>query len=266
MFSSKNQKQVIAAAGIALLSSFHSSSAMAEDIPKEPLPVDLHTVFVMDVSGSVDQDELVLMMKGLHDAIVHPDTLKGYFDTDSTRAITFMYFADSAQNTKTYVVNNMASATEMAREALYDPQTGSLGQIPNVGDGTNIIPALEMVKKLFANEADVSNVSSQYKSVVVMGDDPSAESNAQIRALSTDLSKSHGATVSGIAIGQNYATFNFYSQYIKTPKNIEYNSVEVYNGKKYPSLLPVREGLTFQADDYSKVMKVTVNALEVAGL
>lgn len=219
--------------------------------------VDLHTIFVLDVSSSVSSKEKSVMMEGIHNALTS-DEVGMHFSRGLKRAITFVYFADTADSTQTYIASNQREAIDVAEQVVWNPLLGRPAQnFDSVGKNTQMLSAFHLVSDIFGSE-HLNGVSSAAKTVVVMADDPSQGSNADIRAQSDALTTLYGASVFCAPItnaGYDAPVTNFFMEHVVTPSGaLRYDQYGFAAAVKAGIVRPVRE-----PSDAAKVVAAALN-------
>lgn len=246
------------AASAMLLSAFPASAKPAGTSRPKIEPVDLHAVFLIDLSGSVDTDERKIMFKGLYDAFTSQEMLTGHFDKGAYYAISFIFYAQSAAYTKTYLVKNPADAVAMAREALWDTDKNEPVAVPIVGTSTHIVPALSKTAELFHREAEMGITATQ-RAVIVLSDDSPDDGLEVIQNSTALLSMNYGATIHGIPVGGlGFAVADYFNQNIRTPAGLKYRAPDGFTQV-------LREGLSMPASTTDQVRPLVAAALNLSG-
>lgn len=248
--------------GLTALAAGFSGAAMtpapAEEKEKRIDPIDLHAVFVMDTSGSVTSGERDIMAKGISDAIMSKD-VQSRFKDHLYYAITFIFFADKAEYSKTFIIKSPADAQKMIDEVIWDPIKNEARATPSVGSGTHMKQGLLAAAKLFHIEEQELGINSDSRSVIVLADDPPDDKEEEIRALTLALGTQYRATVFGIPISAENATVaNYFNKNIKTPPGLKYRDSMGFQ-------VALRAGLSRPATKKEQVKPVVEFALSKMG-
>ncbi len=217
----------------------------------ETLPfVDRHTILVIDVSGSIDQNERNLIMEGYGRALMSEE-VQSQFRSGLDYALSIVFFADRAFHAETQIIRSPEQAAAFANRFFYDFNEGKpRGAIGGVGSGTNIASPLNIAHDLFRAEQNYG-FNALTRTVVIAGDGTSdVGSESDIAGKVQDLAQNLGATVFSIPIvtpqeaGAPFAspgsTRDYFARALTTPSGIKQQqhagfSTPVLPGKSYPA-------------------------------
>ncbi len=233
----------------------------------EELPyVDRHTVLVIDVSGSIDQNERNLMMEGYGRALMSEE-VQSQFRTGLHYAMSIVFFADRAFHAETRVIRNPEEAAEFANRYFYDFTEGKpRGVIGGVGSGTNITSPLNIVRDLFNAEPNYG-FRALTRTVVLAGDGTSDVGNeATIAGLVQQLAETRGATVFGIPIvtpaeaaspvPSPGSLTDYFARALATPQGLTH-----LNEGQYPT--PVLPGRSYPAAGFEGIGQAVAHAMRM---
>lgn len=178
--------RVVAAIASALVLAVSPASA------QKKTPVDLELSFVVDASGSIDQEEMRLQRQGYANALTNPDVLKavssGFL---RSIAITYIEFAADGciwQWVKWVKISDLASATAAGKQILAAPREFCSGGNA-IGDAV-----------AFATKSTLENAFDGTRKVIdVSGDGPDTTGMVAVEDARADaLTK--GFTINGLVI------------------------------------------------------------------
>lgn len=234
-----------------------------DDIAKakpERVLVGTSLVFVIDVSGSIDEQEALQMTDGISGA------LRDEVGIDYTEcyALTAVYYAEKATTGKTHIVcgpktmerfiaQEIRVNTDIMNELIY-------------GTSTYIEAGLREADMIFSLEREEMNIFAQHRRIVFVGDGPSKDGPVLKSAL-ISLAERFGVTSYAIPIDDlgGELTFDarkYYQSYLVTPKGLTYVDKEVFGD----STLKVRPGYFLPAPSFSEVRQSVILALQGTGL
>ncbi len=218
-----------------------------------------HIAFGIDVSGSVDDKERELLMKGLYAALTGDDA-QAYYASGICYAMTPVFFTLNTKTLETDIVCTLEEAKISAGKNFWDAETGIVRNPPYIATkGTDLNEALIAIKRVFANEA-AQGIVAESHAVILMGDGISVNAT-NTKRLSGLLSVDYGATVNGIAVVREGAADNqngdedvgmYYKNEICTPKNMVSKD-----------LLIVPPGLCVEVSGYEQTLPAFKETLKV---
>jgi hypothetical protein len=230
-------------------------TAQAEPV-KPPVFVDMHAVFVLDVSGSMDAVERDIVAEGLYKGITSPEVLEN-FDDGLHYAFTLVLYGSIPARKVTTIVTNVEQAKAFIDEFIYDLDTGLARPLPSLGGGTDTTSALIEVGNIFSMEEALGFISGQ-KAVIVTGDDDSFNPLVGIETLS--LGTKYGATVYGLPIMTNVPEGSIlgdhFRSHLTTPAGMTALEME------FP--IEVRPGVTHPVNAVANFPRVLVPALDMS--
>ncbi|MEM6812018.1 MAG: hypothetical protein AAF549_06085 [Pseudomonadota bacterium] len=248
--------------------------------------VDLHTAFVIDDSGSVDMLEKQAMMRGIAEVLLRGidserldlDSLNesqrlfleavndqrdvAILNRYSSYAISIVFFGTGSCSTGTFIMNSPEDAFAVISDILWDPVTETIpSTCDRGGSGTQMMPALREVNRIFANESEQGFIAIS-RSVVVLGDESPSDAH-EVSAYSQTLSSEYGATIYGVPItdtddmqADNDSLTSFYRDHVATPNGLHYT--DAYGGQ-----YEVRAGASMPANNFLEVAPAVALALDL---
>lgn len=232
--------------------------------------IDMHTVFVVDISRSVDPWERMVMMEGYGKALTSKDAA-AHFNSGLHYALSVIYFADYAVHQKTRIVRSSKEAGDFAKEVFWDfennrPQLSPSSEM--VGTGTNILSAYKLTAKLYANEMEYG-FKAQARSMIIAGDGANRKPDMCLTDCWTRrMAEHYGAVVYGIpiltkSVGMRYP-FNeesglaqYYAEQIATPPGLYYQSPDGFK-------VPVKAGKSNPVTGFSGLERTVTEALTLS--
>lgn len=236
--------------------------------------VDMHTVLLIDSSGSVDPYEEELMFESIYHALTS-DNGTQHFGGGISRAITIVNYANNAKASKTFIINSPEEAIAFAQNFIFDPETRKIKySMPDAGTKTFMSTGLTETANIFETEAQIG-IHSLNKSVVVFADDPTEYADRDnVLALSRQISSRYGAVFFGVPITRSgrvagpptgkaavmaeLPVSDFFNNYVITPKGMTYTD-------PYGFKMPLRAGASNPASKPADAEPIIHMALNLAG-
>lgn len=227
-------------------------------------PVDRHVGAVIDISGSVDEEEFKLMMEGFGKGFLSENNL-GQFRMGACQAWSLVFFADTAQYVATDIVKSPEDVFRFVKERIYDFEQNKPCPRLGLGSGTSILSGLRSMKSVFENEARYG-VETMYRAVIVAGDGIDGSPNAalQLREIRDDMTQLNVVT-SGIPIIERPwesadVLTTFYRQNIVTPPGAICRWRVSEDGPELERKVPA--GMVFPARMFQEVGNAVEQALQ----
>lgn len=244
------RRSVLPGAVLSLMSAF----AQAEE-RKDLSYVDMHAVFIVDWSGSMDELEKTLVLKGFSESLLCDESRKN-FDSGLHYALSLIFYADKTTHVATHIVHNSREARDFVHRNLWDLEENK-PRLPReaIGSGTNTHFALEKAARLFGEEQGFRSLA---KTIIIGGDDDSI-ALAGAGANTIFLAQAYGATVYGLPVTiseQSPQNMRFFERYLATPPGLEHKDE---SGMKRP----VKAGFARPASAPSDVNAVVGEALRL---
>ena len=225
------------------------------------IPVDLELSLLVDVSGSVDNNEYNLQLAGyaniFDDPAIYSDLIAR--GIDGSVAVNLIVWSSSSQQQESIpwtLINSVESSQAFAqdiRETLL-PEFG--GSRPFSG-GTDPGPAINFATPLFFN----NDFDSRRQTIDVSGDgtgNASATSAARDNALAAGID-----VINGIVIGSNSSVLNFYQNSLIGGVNAEGTPAIAFQANTFSQFEQVvRDKLTFEFTPPPKISIEDLAAFE----
>lgn len=193
-------------AAAALTSNFALADIDPEKSPNKPefQYVDMHAILLIDVSSSMELNEISRSTNGLF-MYLTSDEAKQDYAHGTAKAVTLIYFAGEMHVTKTQIISNVEDAKQLIETYLRVVEDKNIHErisLSNgilLADGTNVDGVLNMAGKVFDREDEIG-IQTERRIVLVVGDDVPAGQIENVRRESDRLTLQYGARVCAVSV------------------------------------------------------------------
>ncbi len=164
------------------------------------VPVDLELVLAVDCSGSIDNDEFALQIRGYAEALTHPSVIRA-IQSGQHRAIAVTYVQWSGPN-----IHNQAVGWTLIRDAPTAQEFASAMMAARrqiYGGGTSVSGAIDFSRTLFGRGFEGTR-----RTIDISGD--GTNNRGREPAQARDEAVSEGLTINGLAILTDFIYLDHY--------------------------------------------------------
>jgi hypothetical protein len=174
--------------------------AMFGATPARAVPVDLELVLAVDCSGSIDNDEFTLQIRGYAEALTHPSVLRA-IQSGVHRAIAVTYVQWSGPNIQNQAVGWTLIRDAASAQAFAGAMTAARRQI--YGGGTSVGGAIDFSRTLFGRGFEGTR-----RTIDVSGD--GTNNRGREPAEARDDAVREGLIINGLAILTDFIYLDHY--------------------------------------------------------
>jgi hypothetical protein len=169
------------------------------------VPVDLELVLAVDCSGSIDDAEFTLQIRGYAEALTHPSVIRA-IQSGAHRAIAVTYVQWSGPQIQSQAVGWTLIRDEASARAFAAAMTGARRQI--YGGGTSLSGAIDFSRPLFGR-----GFEGPRRAIDISGDGTNNRGREPDEA--RDEALREGVTINGLAILTDFVYLdNYYREHV----------------------------------------------------
>jgi hypothetical protein len=181
--------------GIALI-----AIALLGAVPARAVPVDLELVLAVDCSGSIDNDEFMLQIRGYAEALTHPSVIRA-IQSGTHRSIAVTYVQWSGPAIQSQAVGWMLIRDETSAQAFAAAMMSARRQI--YGGGTSLSGAIDFSRPLFGRGFEGTR-----RAIDISGD--GTNNRGREPADARDDALREGLTINGLALLTDFVYLDNY--------------------------------------------------------